>query len=262
MADIGQLRNRIEQVAERLTTAQAARARENEQLKSRWEELHERFQEQNAEISRLRGQVVDLKGDREELISMVQGLITAVEKDLETESSAVAVPLGDTAFPAHRLHEAIPARDIALPPEPDAPGRDANDENEGEYGDFLAAIERSLHDESIHDGLVDDEELILPDEDDEASFSIPETTESFEDAADEGTANEVPVLESSDAIEIKPLSPSIRDLVKRLEGVTLDSVGRKSPEIDSDKSADDGMQEIEILGNEFPGFRKDIAKAG
>jgi len=83
MANIEQLKRRIELVAERMATAQAARTHENERLKSQWEAVHGRFEEQIAEIAQLREQVNELTGDRENLVTMLQGLLAAVEADLE-----------------------------------------------------------------------------------------------------------------------------------------------------------------------------------
>jgi len=257
MANIEQLKRRIELVAERMATAQAARTHENERLKSQWEAVHGRFEEQNAEIAQLREQVNELTGDRENLVTMLQGLLAAVEADLELVS-------GETSPILSRLSsvagvDAISKPSGAFPPAPVPEDLHAagNDDEDRSDDDFLAAIERSLQEADLEEDLSGSEAILML-EDADDPISIPSADERDQDVAGE----EVAIIDSQDELSFKPLSPGIRDLVKRLEGVTLDSVGRDSTDTTkADAGFDDDAREIEILRDELMGLRDNIAKA-
>jgi hypothetical protein len=257
MANIEQLKRRIELVAERMATAQAARTHENERLKSQWEAVHGRFEEQNAEIDQLREQVNELTGDRENLVTMLQGLLAAVEADLELVSGETSPILSRLSSAAGV--DALSKPSGALPPAPVPEDLHAagNDDEDRSDDDFLAAIERSLQEADLEEDLAGSEAILML-EDADDPISIPSADERGQDVSGE----EVAIADSPDELSFKPLSPGIRDLVKRLEGVTLDSVGRDSTDsAKADAGFDDDAREIEILRDELMGLRDNIAKS-
>ena len=86
MADLSSLKQRVELVDLRLKTAHGARERESAALMETWEQIRDRFVEQNAEIAQLRDRVGELEDARDDLLQMVHGLLSAVEGGLDRMS--------------------------------------------------------------------------------------------------------------------------------------------------------------------------------
>ena len=88
MADLSGLKERVELVDLRLKTAHGARERESAALMETWQQIQDRFVDQNAEITKLRGRIAELEDARDDLLQMVHGLLSAVEGGLDCLTSA------------------------------------------------------------------------------------------------------------------------------------------------------------------------------
>ena len=84
MADLDGLKKRVELIDLRLKTAHSARERESTALMATWEQIRSRFQDQSAEIIKLRSQISDLEDSRDDLLKMVHSLLSAVEGGLDS----------------------------------------------------------------------------------------------------------------------------------------------------------------------------------
>ena len=124
---------------------------------------------------------------------------------------------------------------------------------------MLAAIERSLNDADEFSDL--------------AVSEVEETEEEIEletalDAACEGTleltdppSDTVTAIASAPEVPLRPVSPGIRSLVERLEGITIQSAAPQD-EADDQPEEDDlsrDLREIELLRGELMGLRERIA---
>ena len=253
MVDLEGLKKRIELVDTRLKTAHSVRERESDALKQLWEQIHGRFDEQKGEIAELRTKVYELEDARDNLLGMVEHLLSSVEGGLESMTEET-VP--HSRQMAGELLSSGEQKDIASPAFDDDQNHSSDDASLDEshaQDELLAAIERSLNVTDDFPDLPGSEELELSTAQDESTTSIPETNVS----PVEGQPDYI----STADISIKPLSPGIRDLVQRLEGGTLQSL---SPEGTEDESAEEDdlsrdLREIEVLRGELMGLRERVS---
>lgn len=91
MAELENLRTRVEKVNHDLKSAHSARARESEALMAMWQQIRTRFTDQDQELARLRRRTVELEDAKDELSGMVRALLEAVEAATE-EINDPAVP--------------------------------------------------------------------------------------------------------------------------------------------------------------------------
>ena len=84
MAELDGLKKRVELIDVRLKTARSARERESAALMETWEQIRDRFRDQSAEVTNLRGQVADLEDARDGLLNMVRSLLETVESVLDS----------------------------------------------------------------------------------------------------------------------------------------------------------------------------------
>jgi hypothetical protein len=248
MADLSGLKERVELVDLRLKTAHGARERESAALMETWQQIQDRFVDQNAEITKLRGRIAELEDARDDLLQMVHGLLSAVEGGLDRMSdesvpqirtmaaNLLAESSGQTA-PVESPFNSLLA-DAVSPVEateaaPIQPGK-AN-----LHDDLLETIEQSIG-------------------------AVPETGSSAEEYEFEQRDTSV----ASDFIK-EPASPGIRDLVARIET----AVGSEILDTHTDNAGDESggqryeeddvlsrdLQEIEALRGELHGLRQRIS---
>ncbi len=83
MTDIDGLKQRIGLVDLRLQTAHSARERESASLIEMWEEMRNRYADQQDTVAELRQKISELENTRDELTALVSGLLEAVESGIE-----------------------------------------------------------------------------------------------------------------------------------------------------------------------------------
>tara|TARA_R110000787_G_scaffold89896_21_gene190242 strand:+ start:249 stop:1034 length:786 start_codon:yes stop_codon:yes gene_type:complete len=258
MVDINGLKKRIELIDVRMKTAHSARERESDALRHLWDQIHGRFDEQKKEIIQLRSRITELEDVRDDLLQLVQDLLGAVENGLESMNDET-VPhireMADTFLNGNGPEKTSqPAGEPLSHPDIE-PSLDANDAQD----ELLAAIERSLNDADEFSDL--------------AVSEVEETEEEIEletalDAACEGTleltdppSDTVTAIASAPEVPLRPVSPGIRSLVERLEGITIQSAAPQD-EADDQPEEDDlsrDLREIELLRGELMGLRERIA---
>ncbi len=253
MIDLEGLKKRIELVDVRLKTAHTARERDSNALKQLWEHIHGRFDEQTREIAELRTKVVDLEQVRNDLLGLMENFLNSVENGLESMTEETVPHIRQMAG---ELLGGREAPKVAAPTfaadhnydreEPEIDENSAQDE-------LLAAIERSLNDADDFPEPAEAEELALTTVVDDASTSIPDMNDNSP-----GEAPRKPVATDR---SIMPISPGIRNLVQRLEGVTLQSYSSgktdEKPVEEDDLSRD--LREIEVLRGELMGLRERVS---
>lgn len=241
MPDLDGLKQRIELIDARLKTAHVARERESAALSDIWDQIRERYLDQQSEIENMRQQINELEDTKEDLTNLIQTLLAAVETNLERASDET-VPqikeMADTLLENNSAEIHKRGNEDFLSIDADDPSTDNFITNEiSGTDDLISAIEESLEDDSTTDAPD-----IQPDfEEDGRSRSL----------TDEQTA---------------ALSPGIRDLIGRIEK----AVGQVTMETEEDASQPSGklgelsndLQEIEELRGELMGLRERIASNG
>ncbi len=238
MAELDGLKKRVGQIDLRLKTAHSARERESAALMESWEQIRDRFQDQSAEIIKLRSQIADLEDARDDLLKMVHGLLEAVECGLDSMADETVPKIKKMAgqllsnnknqFQAAPEDESgdEPGRDLVPAQAPSSAGRSFHD-------DLLSAIEQSID-------STNEEDFVQ---------QIPKS------------ASPKLVAQTEKAV---PVSPGIRNLVARIEnavgGNFLEPPFAKDdekPEGDDDLTRD--LREIEALRDELQGLRHRIS---
>lgn len=223
MAELENLRTRVEKVNHDLKSAHSARARESEALMAMWQQIRTRFTDQDQELARLRRRTVELEDAKDELSGMVRALLEAVE--------AATEEINDPAVPRiSKMAEDLLAGDSTNPARPKSGA--------------AARADRPA------------EPLAAP-------------------AAAKGRPSDPPrraVADADTAIVSESLSPGIRNLISRVEGVFHETRegDHGEPEengaISSDAGSDDGLErdlkEIEKLRTELQGLRHRINTTG
>jgi len=244
MAELDGLKKKVELIDLRLKTAHSARERESAALVEIWEKIRQRFQDQAAEISKLRNQVADLEDTRDELMKMVQGLLAAVEGGLESMADEtvphiksmagqlLADSQDDHAPP--RVAKSASLSDVDYDDDDDEPAAAAMN-GASFHDDLLSAIERSVNGASEAD-FVDE---------------LPRPVARAPVARKDGPAT---------------ASPGIRNLVARIENAVgedfLDppfAKKNKEPEAEPEDDLARDLREIEALRNELHGLRNRIS---
>lgn len=246
MADIDGLKQRIELIDLRLTTAHSARERESTALVDMWEQIRDRLQSQNKEILTLRERIRVLEDTKDDLQNMVNNLLGAVEGGLERMSDETIPNIREMASGLLNETETPTPFRLEIPAikqEPLASGfegagyDDSADNGEADDNDFLAALERSANE------TTNPERPVEPEDDNVLSLDTP--------------------------IDI-PVSAGIQALVSRIEDSANDTV---ADDIDTGSAdarpatpSSDGLQqdllEIEQLRNELLGLRERISGTG
>ena len=240
MPDIDGLKQRIELIDARLKTAHIARERESAALSDIWDQIRERFLDQQNEIENMRQQINELEETKDDLTSLIQTLLAAVEANLERASDET-VPqikeMADTLLENNSVEIQHRGNETPFPEEADnIPNKTQASlltNKTSETDDLISAIE-----ESLENDVLDIEPNL---EEKEISCNL----------TDDRTA---------------ALSPGIRDLIGRIE----DAVGPVTLETEEDDSRSteklaelsDDLQEIEELRGELMGLRERIASNG
>ena len=253
MVDLEGLKKRIEMVDVRLKTAHTARERESNALKQLWEQIHGRFDEQTQEIVELRTKVVDLEHVRNDLLGLVENLLNSVENGLESMTEEAVPHIRQMAGELLSGRKAPKAAAPTFTVDQDIGGHEPDIDENSAQDELLAAIERSLNDADDFPELAEADELELTTVADDSSTSIPDLNDN--------SPGEAPRKPGAADRSIMPLSPGIRNLVQRLEGVTLQSYGAgktdEKPAEEDDLSRD--LREIEVLRGELMGLRERVS---
>lgn len=247
MADLSSLKQRVELVDLRLKTAHGARERESAALMESWEQIRDRFVDQNAEIARLRDRISELEDARDELLQMVHGLLAAVEGGIErmSDESVPRIRTMATNLLAESTAQPSYAGDAidSITLEPDTPTEilepEPQQSEEGNFhNDLLEALEQSI-----------------------------ETVRERDFAEEPDGLNGSPMTESG--VVKETASPGIRDLVARIESAVGPEVLDVHPDRDDSESVEDlydegdelsrDLQEIEALRGELHGLRQRIS---
>lgn len=250
MADLSGLKKRVELIDLRLKTAHNARERESAALMEIWEQIKERFVDQNTEITRLRDRVADLEDARDELLGMVHGLLSAVEGGLERMSDETVPHI---KVMAHKLlaEHSESSREQIPPPHayPEEPEVDHEDEFVG-MAEISSGVE--LENANFHRDLLGMIEQSLEDVEENISYEVA-------DIADE------PVRSQRGPIQHvkEPASPGIRNLIARIEGAVGPNLIEMSAQSGNDDETDDeltrDLRDIEALRGELHGLRERIS---
>lgn len=239
MAEMDGLKKRVELIDLRLKSAHSARERETAALMETWAQIRDRFQEQSAEIIKLRSQIADLEDSRDDLLKMVHGLLEAVEGGLDSMADETVPKIKGMAGQlltnnSDEVRSTIPSTTSAISgfesEAPETPSVEPTFQDE-----LLTEIERTLDSANANkDDYVD-----------EISASIaPEA-----------------VVESDKSV---PASPGIRNLVARIEN----AVGEEFLDppsaadhimVDDDDDLSRDLREIEALRDELHGLRHRIS---
>ena len=240
MRDTNLLKQRVETAEKHLSASELARASESDALVGMWNQIRDRFSEQEGEIARYRARVETLVQKNDELGRMVDALLASVEGTIKRSRDETVPKI--TALAEELLASEPESVDPVV--EEDTQFAPMEDEDDGfdPAVDYDAPLELETYDEE-------------PEEDD-ASFG-----NLVREAAPDLPVEDAPVRGDS-------LSPGIRGLISRIEGLSK----RRSvadPEIedsppaamavgeDSDLARE--LQEIESLRNELSGLRERIS---
>jgi hypothetical protein len=242
MAEMDGLKKRVEFIDLRLKKAHSAREEESAALMDTWQQIRDRFQDQGAEVIKLRGQIADLEDSRNDLLKMVHSLLEAVEGGLDSMADETVPQIKMMA--GQLLSQNRDRNDEAQAstasggsrPEP-APVGDtvatASSQQPNFRDDLLTAIEQTIY-------AADKEDVV-------ADYPPLE-----------------PVNGSSHTDKSEPASPGIRNLISRIESAVGEDflepqfVGDSGePETDDDLTRD--LREIETLRHELHGLRHRIA---
>ena len=250
MVDIKGLKKRIELIDVRLKTAHSTRERESDALRHLWDQIHGRFDEQKKEISQLRSRVAELEDVRDDLLQLVQDLLGAVENGLESMNDETVPHIRQMADTLLNGNDAEKPTPPAAEPKSVSSIEPSLDENNA-HDELLAAIERSLNDADGFSERTDAEEIGLAtalDDSDEITLELT--------GADTETA-----IASAPEASLRPVSPGIRSLVERLEGITIQSTDyqNESDDIPEEDDLSRDLREIELLRGELMGLRERIA---
>lgn len=242
MADLDGLKKRVELIDLRLKTAHNARERESAALMETWEQIRDRFQDQSAEIIKLRGQISDLEDSRDDLLKMVHGLLAAVEGGLDNMADETVPHIksmagqllsqstNDTLPASAPISETLPMEEAVQEPAPVAPAPSASTNF---HDELLTSLERTIEN-AREENVV--EQPVVPD---------------------------LPVADH-EAERSEPASLGIRDLVSRIENAVGEDFlepapvnQRGKPEGDDELTRD--LREIEALRGELHGLRQRIS---
>ncbi len=244
MPDIDGLKQRIELINARLKTAHVARERESAALSDIWDQIRERYLDQQIEFENMRQQINELEETRDDLTSLIQTLLAAVETNLERASDESVPQIKEMA-------------ETLL---------------ENNSAEILTRGNEDLLSIDADDTSTETQESLLTNEISGTDDLILAIEESLED---DGT-NEVPDIQPGLVEEEKTrglsenqtaaLSPGIRDLIGQIE----EGVGPVTMETEEDVSEPAGklgelssdLQEIEELRGELMGLRERIASNG
>ena len=251
MAEMDGLKKRVELIDVRLKSAHSARERETAALMETWEQIRDRFQDQSAEIVKLRSQISDLQDSRNDLLKMVHSLLEAVESGLDGMADETVPKIKSMAG---RL--LANNGDEVQPPQTSAKSAlsEFDPENEGsedEPGQETAIASDDFSEEpSFHANLLS---------------AIEQTIEKA-DQGDYMDSNSNPTI--SDVVaqseRSESASPGIRNLVARIENaVGEDFLEPVTASDDKEKETDDDLtrdlREIEALRDELHGLRHRIS---
>ena len=234
MTEMDGLRKRVELVDLRLKKAHSERESESAALVQTWEQIRDRFQDQSAEIIKLRNQITDLEDSREDLQKMVQSLLLAVEGGLDSMADETVPQIKSMA--GQLLSNNGDVIGSSQPPS-DSVSRPVNSSGEPNFhDDLLTAIERTIGDVD-QEGFAEDS--IQP--------TVPE------------------VLFQTDKSE--PASPGIRNLISRIENAVGEdflepALASDDENVDGDDDLSRDLREIEVLRDELHGLRHRIAASG
>lgn len=243
MADLDGLRQRVEQIDLRLKTAHRAREKESVALMDMWEQIRERFREQNAEIVELRNRVADLEDTRNDLLQMVHGLLSAVEGGLERMSDETVPRIREMAC------SLLEADKTSLPPTSSA---DSGRPAEADYDALPEVLERQT-----------EEDPVPPYFHDELLAAIEQSIESVRGNGAVDEASEITERNARMHGTNGPASPGIRDLVARIENAVGPELLETTSENDDEDFPEDDLsrdlREIEALRGELNGLRERIS---
>lgn len=237
MAEMDGLKKRVELVDLRLKSAHSAREKESAALMDTWEQIRDRFQEQRAEIVKLRSRISEHEDSRDDLLKMVHSLLEAVESGLDSMADETVPRIKDLAGQLMANNK----EDGQLP---GASTQSTGSDTESETPATLST------------GANFHQELLT---------RIEQSIESAN--KDDYVNGEPPSVEAEVSTETDknlPASPGIRNLVARIENAVGEEFFEPSSAAD-DKNEDDeddlsrDLREIEALRYELNGLRHRIS---
>jgi hypothetical protein len=236
------LKKRVELIDLRLKKAHSARESESAALMETWQQIRDRFQDQSAEIVKLRDQVADLDDSRNDLLKMVHSLLLAVESGLDS--------MADETVPQIKM---MAGQLLSNNKEEIQETKNSSNSAKSDHRpepEIVTALLNSPASPSFHDDL------------------LSAIERSIDSADDDEFVDDMPPLITSKLDQSAPASPGIRNLIARIEN----AVGEDFLETQSaanDKSLDDDaeddedltrdLREIEALRDELQGLRHRIS---
>lgn len=255
MVDLEGLKKRIELVDAQMKTAHSTRERESAALKQLWAQIEDRFDTQTGEIRRLRQRVSELEDVRDDLAALVDDLLGAVETGLTAMNE-------ETVPQIRRMADTLLSDEVANSVQAQLPSGVEDEETEGpaideagspdDHDELLAAIERSLE----ASGDIPDHHPIEPSPPQKKAVGRPTV-----DAVAAETQDDLYPTQPPAPISPQPISPGIRNLVERLEGVSF-APSTEQDDVQADLSEDElsrDLREIEALRGELLGLRQRIS---
>ena len=246
MAEMDGLKKRVELIDLRLKTAHSAREKESAALMETWEQIRDRFQDQSAEIIKLRSHIADLEESRDNLLKMVHSLLAAVESGLDgmADETVPQIKIMAGQLLSNNKNEVQSTRSST---------KSAKSEDEPEYE---SGQESAAAPATSSTGPNFDEDLLT---------AIERT---IENANEKDLVDEISQSITSEAVAETdrgvPASPGIRNLVARIENAVGESflqppsaTDDKNIEGDDDLTRD--LREIEALRDELHGLRPRIS---
>jgi hypothetical protein len=251
MAEMDGLKKRVELIDLRLKSAHSARERETAALMETWDLIRSRFQDQSAEIVKLRSQISDLEDARNDLLKMVHGLLEAVEGGLDSMADETVPQIKNMA--EQLLANSRADVGASRTPMPSAISEDGPEDEGSDYEpdqDSDTISGDAAAEPSFHANLMTAIERTIDgtDQDDYVNGASRPNISDVVSQTDRG----------------ETASPGIRNLVARIEkAVGEDFLDPTSPSDDSANESDDDLtrdlQEIEALRDELNGLRHRIA---
>jgi hypothetical protein len=251
MAEMDGLKKRVGLIDTRLKSAHSAREKESAALMKTWEQIRDRFQDQSAEIVKLRSQIADLEDSRDDLLRMVHSLLEAVEGGLDSMADETVPQIKNMAgqLMSDNKNEVQSPRTSAKPAIPDMEPPEYERDQETASAPAASPAGANFHDDLL---MAIERTIDSANEDDYVNGRSPSITPAITPEVDEEIDRSVPA------------SPGIRNLVARIENAVGEEFFEPPSAADDKQLVDDDdlsrdLREIEALRDELHGLRHRIS---
>lgn len=239
MRDIELLNQKIQSAEKHLSASEQARNRECEALMEMWRQIRTRFNEQEAEIARYRGNLEQMIQENEALCRMIDHLLGSIEGNVERARDETVPKITSLA------EELMASEPASIQPEEEISAAEQDDDDfafEDTGSEFAA-------DEPVAMDIPDIAEPISS-----GSIPDPDVVQSVLDqlAAERGGMTDPEAEDDS-------MSAGIRDLISRVETMSAGETPTPAPEPAPGDELARELREIETLRDELSGLRQRIS---